>query len=200
MAPRAVSGREASVTALAIRCALVVSHGPTHPCQGRVGEFGLSLKVFDAWAWRSAGKHALAPGVVGRVEVAQRLLQDAVRIDVDAEYLAADAAVEAFDHAVGLGRMGAGVPVGHAQLGAGFGKGRREAVAVVGQHMGELEGERGGSLTQDGDGAALGFVVLDGEVDGARATVDGDEQVALAPLAVARLQVGQVLDVDVDEA
>jgi len=66
--------------------------------------------------------------------------------------------------------------------------------------MGELEGKGGGGLAQEGDGALLGFVVLDGEVDCARATIDGDEQVSFAPVAVARLQLGQVLDVDVDEA
>ena len=37
-------------------------------------------------------------------------------------------------------------------------------------------------------------------VDGSRAAVDGDEQVAFAPVTVAGLQLGQVLDVDMDEA
>ncbi len=66
--------------------------------------------------------------------------------------------------------------------------------------MGELERERGGCLAQESDGAFLGFVVLDCEVDGARAAIDGDEQVAFAPVTVAGLQLGQVLDVDMDKA
>ena len=40
------------------------------------------------------------------VEAAQRLFHDAMEVDVDAEYLAAAAAFETFDHAVGLGRTG----------------------------------------------------------------------------------------------
>jgi hypothetical protein len=44
------------------------------------------------------------------------------------------------------------------------------------------------------------LVVLDGEVDGAGAPVDGDVEVALAPFAIGGLQLGQVLDVDMDEA
>src|SRR4051812_46323398 len=47
---------------------------------------------------------------------------------------------------------------------------------------------------------ALGFIVLDGEVNRARAAVDGDIEVALAPVAIGGLQLGQMLDVDMDEA
>jgi hypothetical protein len=53
---------------------------------------------------------------------------------------------------------------------------------------------------QEGDGAGLGLVALDRQVHGAGPAVDGDEEVALAPLAVAGLQLRQVLDVDMDEA
>ena len=66
--------------------------------------------------------------------------------------------------------------------------------------MGELEGRSCRGLAQEGDAALFGLVVLDGEVNRARAAVDDDEQVALASLAVAGLQLGQVLDVDVHEA
>jgi len=97
----------------------------------------------------------------------------------------------ALDHAVGLGRAGPDVAVLRAKAGAGFGERRAEAAAVVGQHVGQAEGERRAGLAQGGDGAVLGFVVLDGEMDGARAAVDGDEQAALAPLAVAGLQLGR---------
>ena len=52
---------------------------------------------------------------------------------------------------------------------------------------------------QEGDGTFLGLVVLDRSVDGARAAIDGDEQVAFAAVTIAGLQFWQVLDVDVDE-
>ena len=83
---------------------------------------------------------------------------------------------------------------------ADLGEGRVGAAAVVGQHMGEPEGEGGGGLLEEGNGAPLGLVVFDREVHRARAPVDGDVEVALAALAVGRLQLGQVLGVDVHEA
>jgi hypothetical protein len=55
-------------------------------------------------------------------------------------------------------------------------------------------------LTQEGNGAFLGFIVLDGEVDRARAAIDGHKQVAFASLSICGLQLWQMLDVDVDEA
>ena len=74
-----------------------------------------------------------------------------------------------WSHAVGLRCAGAGV----AMLGAEGGEGRGEAPAVIGQHGRETEaGSRG--LAREGDGALLGLVVLDREVDGARAPVEGD--------------------------
>src|SRR5215210_6022809 len=87
-----------------------------------------------------------------------------------------------------------------AEFGADPGEGGGEAAAVVGQHVGEAEGDGGGGLTEEGDGALLGLVVFDGEVDGAGAPVNGDVEVALPPFAVGGLQLGQVLDVDMDEA
>ncbi len=93
----------------------------------------------------------------------------------------------ALDHAVGLGRAGPDVAVLRTKAGADFGEHRAEAAAVVGQHVGQVEGEGRGGLAQGGDGAVLGFVILDGEMDGARAAVDGNEQAALALLAVAGL-------------
>lgn len=86
------------------------------------------------------------------------------------------------------------------ELGAGSGKGCGEATAVVGQHVSEAEGERGCSFAEKGNGAFLVFIVLDREVDGAGPAVDGHEQVPLAPLPIGLLQLGQLLDVDVDEA
>ena len=87
-----------------------------------------------------------------------------------------------------------------AEFGADLGEGGSEAAAVVGQHVGEAEGKGGGRLAQEGYGAPLGFVVFDGEMDGAGAPVDGDVEVALASFAIGGLQLGQVLDVDMDEA
>ena len=65
---------------------------------------------------------------------------------------------------------------GGAVLGTESGTGRckagREATTVVGQHMGEAKGS--GCFSEESQGAALGPVVLDGQVDGARAPIDGD--------------------------
>lgn len=66
--------------------------------------------------------------------------------------------------------------------------------------MNEAEREGACRLAKESDGAGFGLVVLDRKVDGARAAVDGDEQEALASLAVGGLQLGQVLHVNVDEA
>ena len=140
-----------------------------------------------------AVQHALAPGIVGGVEAAQKLFELAVRVDGSAEHFRADAAVEALDQTVGLRPLGASVTILCAETLAGLGEGRGGAAAIVGQHMGEPEGKGGCGLAQEGDGALFGFVVLDGEVDGARVAVDGHEQVSLAPFAVAGLQLGQVL-------
>jgi hypothetical protein len=43
-------------------------------------------------------------------------------------------------------------------------------------------------------------IVLDDEMDRARAAVDGDVEIAFAPVAIGGLQLGQVLDVDGHEA
>jgi hypothetical protein len=57
------------------------------------------------------------------------------------------------------------VAVLRSQIGTGFGKGWRDATAVVGQHVGETEGKGRSGFTQKSDGAAFGLVVLDGQVD-----------------------------------
>ena len=61
-------------------------------------------------------------------------------IDVDAENFTGDAAIEALDHAVGLGRPRLRMAILRAECRADFGEGWGEAAAVVAQHMGELEG------------------------------------------------------------
>ena len=123
-----------------------------------------------------------------------------MRVEGDLQHLGADPAVEALHHAVRLRRARLGVAALGAELGASSGESRREAAAVVGQHVGELERERRRGFSEKGDGAPFRLVVLDGQVDGAGPAVDGDEQIALAPLAIGRLQLRQVLDVDVHEA
>ena len=176
----------------------------------RIGELGVGLEVpGDDLVGCFAAQHALAPGVVGLVEAAQQLFQGTVRVDVDAQHFGANPGIEALHHAAaangsavsaGLRRAWLYMAILDAKALAGLGEGRGEAAAVVGQHMGEPKRKGSCGLAQEGDGAPLGFVVLDGEVDGTRATVDGDEQVSLAAFAVAGLQLGQVLDVDMDEA
>src|SRR3712207_5440121 len=53
----------------------------------------------------------------------------------------------------------------------------REARAAVGQHVRDLEGKGSDRLLQEGHCAALRLVILDGELDEARAMVDGDIEV-----------------------
>ena len=101
-----------------------------------------------------------------------------------------DAAVEALHPAVGLRRVGSGVPIRRTEFSTDFGEGRGEATAVISQHVGQAEREGGGCLAQEGNGALLGLVVLDG-VDRARAAVDGDVEIALAPFAIGGLQLGR---------
>ena len=102
--------------------------------------------------------------------------------------------------AVGLGRPGFGMPILCPKVGAGFGEGCCEAAAVVGRQMSEAERKCARGFAPERDGAAPGLVVLDREVDRARAAVDGHEQEALAPLAVAGLPLWRMLDVNVHEA
>lgn len=73
---------------------------PDHAAQG--GEVWLGFEMFGAdLVWCLGLQHALAPSVVGSVEVAQQLFQGTMRGDVDVEHFAGDTAVEALDHAVG---------------------------------------------------------------------------------------------------
>src|SRR5947209_3461644 len=60
------------------------------------------------------------------------------------------------------------------------------------------KGRRG--FPQEGDRTLLGLVVFDCQMHGARAPVDGDIEITLAPFAVAGLQLGQVLDINVNKA
>jgi hypothetical protein len=86
------------------------------------------------------------------------------------------------------------------QRSTGFGEGWGKAAAIVSQHMSETEGKGRCRLTQEGNGAWLGLVILDREMNGAGAAIDRDVKEALAPLPISGLELGQVLDVDVHEA
>ncbi len=156
-----------------------------------VGQLATGFETFaDHLIGCLAVEHALAAGVVGGIEAAQQLVKILVRIEGNAQHLAADTAIEALHHAIGLWRVGLGVAVLRPEFGTDFGKGWGEATAVVGQHMGQMEWEGGGCLAQEGNGALLSFIVLDGQVDGARAAVDGDVERALAAFAIGGLQLG----------
>ena len=104
----------------------------------------------------------LAAGIVGGVEVTQLLFEFLMGVDGDAQHLAADPAIKTLDHAVRLRAAGLGGSVLSAE---GRCKAGHEVTAVVGQHMVEAEGKGGGRFSEEGKGAALGLIVLDGQVD-----------------------------------
>src|SRR3954454_14479273 len=150
---------------------------------------------------RAPVQDALPAGVVGRVEAREQSLQVAVAGDGDAEHLPLHATIEALDHAVRARRVGLGLAVLDAEVAAALLEALgREAAAAIGQEAGDAEGKGRERLLQEGLGAGLGLLVLDRQVDPAGAPVDGDEQEALAALAVGGPQLGQVLHVHVDEA
>src|SRR3954452_14040311 len=120
-------------------------------------------------------------------------------MDGDGEHFGDDAAIEALDPAIGLWRTRLDWAIRWPELGTELGKGLGEAAAVVSQYMCYAEGQGSGRFAQEGDGAGVGVVVLDGKMDRARAAVDGDVERALAPLPIGGLQLGQGLDVDVHE-
>ena len=76
----------------------------------------------------------------------------------------------------------------------------REAGAAVSEHVRDLERKSPKGVCQEGHRRGGGLVVLDGEMHVVGGPVDGDVQVAFARDAVAVLQLGQVLHVDLDEA
>src|SRR4051812_1370480 len=154
----------------------------------------VSLALADHLLGRAAAQDALAAGVVGGVEVLEQPLEIAMAGHGEPEHLALDAAVETLDHPVRARRVGPGLAVLDAARAAELLKALGgEAAAAVGQHVGDLEGKGGERRLQESPGAGLGLVVLDRQVDEARAAVDGHEQVALAQLAIGSTQLGQVL-------
>ena len=143
----------------------------------------------------------MAAGVVGLGEALQQGFQIAMAGNRDAQPLALDPSVEALHHAICAGRVGPCLAMGHPKLPAGRLEAvSREAGAAVGQPMGDLEGKGLDGLLQEGDRAALGFIIPDGQVDEAGGAVDGHIEGPLAALAVLGAQLGPVLHVPVHEA
>jgi transposase InsO family protein len=66
--------------------------------------------------------------------------------------------------------------------------------------MRDLEGESRDRLFQEGDRAVRRLVVLDRQMHGARAAVDGHREEALAGFPVSRPELREMLDVEVHEA
>ncbi|NHH97571.1 hypothetical protein DYY66_1223 [Candidatus Nitrosotalea sp. FS] len=125
----------------------------------------------------------------------------------------AEAAVEAFDHAVGLRPEGSGQAVSDMAAAtdeievmaaggfvfgfAGFvdGEAVGELGAVIGQDGVDWQGKGGKKAFEEGGGGLAAAIGQDFEVDKAGGAVDGD--IGVASLAAERRQ---VFDVDVDEA
>src|SRR5689334_11067581 len=126
-------------------------------------------------------------GVVGGIEAAQKLCKLIVRRDGDGEHFRDDAAIEALDHAIGLWRARLDMAILGPELGTDLGKGLGEAATVVCQYMCHPEGKRRGGFAQESNGTGFGFIVLDSEMDRARVAVDGDIEIALAPLTIGGL-------------
>ena len=155
--------------------------------QGRLGGEPLSNDLIGCLAFQ----YTLPTGVVGGVEAAQELFELIVRIDGDGEHFGDDAAIEPLDHAIGLWCARLDMAIRCPELGTDLGKSLGEAAAIVCQYMCHAEGKRSGRFAQKRDGTGFGFVVLDGEVDRARAAVDGDVEIALVPLTIGSLQLGR---------
>jgi hypothetical protein len=68
-----------------------------------------------------------------------------------------------------------------------WGKGGSKATALIGEHRREAKRKGGSCLAQEGDGTLFGLILFHGSRHRARASVDGDIKVALAPFARAGL-------------
>lgn len=120
--------------------------------------------------------------------------------NIDAEYFAGDAAIEALDHAVGLGRIRPGCAMADLDFRAGaFKIIGGEAGATIRQHMGDAEGKGLPGGLEEGDRIDGVLGVVDVEVDKPRAAIDRDIEEALTDLAIGGTQLGQMFNVDVDK-
>jgi hypothetical protein len=157
--------------------------------------------LLDLVGWRISKEDALSSAVVGLVEVGEQNFEIGVSSDVDAKDFADDTTIEALDHAVGLRPIRLYLAARDCEIGTGpFEIVGGKARGTVGQHMGDLEGQRLACLGQETNGVGGVLGVVHRQMDEARAAIDGDIQVTLAHLSVGGAQRGQVFDADVDEA
>jgi len=155
----------------------------------------------DLLAGRTALEETLSSFIVGTIKAGQQDFEIGVASNIDAEHLAGDPAIEAFDHAIGLGRIRPGRAMADLDFRAGpFKIIGGEAGAAIRQHTGDAEGEDLSGGLEEGNriGGVLG--VVDVEVDKSRAATDCDIEEALSDLAVRGTQLGQMFNVDVDKA
>jgi hypothetical protein len=75
-----------------------------------------------------------------------------------------------------------------------------KARTPVGEPVRDLERESRDRLFEEGGRAVRRLVVLDGQMHGARAAVDGDLEEALAAFAISRSELREMLDAEVHEA
>lgn len=113
---------------------------------------------FHLLARRSALEYALPSSIAGAAKAGQQDFEISMASDIDAQHLAGDTAIEAFDHAVGLWRLGPRCAVNDLDPRAG-------AFEIVGGKAGspEREGLSGSLKEGDSVGGILG--VVDGEMD-----------------------------------
>lgn len=139
--------------------------------------------------------------VVGVIETGQENFQIVMAGDIDAENFARDTAVEAFNHAVGLGGIGSGGAAGDFEASAGaFEIIGGKAGSAIRQHMSDPEREGFLCLSEKGDRIGGGLSIVNGEMHEAGAAINGNVEVALAHVPVCSPQLRQVFDVDVDVA
>ena len=142
--------------------------------------------------------------------VVQRLLQVSLAVETGLLKELADTAIEALDHAIGLGMTWRCQAVFDAHAGADFVEHMsaagllifvretvRELRAIVGQDLADFDGRSLFETAQEIDAAGVTHVMVNMQEDPARGAVDGHEQIAAGSL-VGHLR--QVLDVDVNKA
>lgn len=120
----------------------------------------------DLLARRGALEDTLSSSIVGTVKAVQQDFEIDVASNINAEHLAGDAAIEALDHAVGLGRIWPCRAMADLDFRAGaFKIIGGEAGATIGQHMGDAEGEGLPGGLEEGNRISCVLGVVDLEVD-----------------------------------
>ena len=131
-----------------------------------------------------AVEHTLPTGIISGVEPAQELLPVPVRVDRNAQPLAAHPAVETLHHTIRLWGVRFRRAVLRPEFGTSLDESGSKATAIISEHRGETKGKGCGRLVQEGKGTLLGFIVFDCSMHRARAPVDGYLEVALASFAI----------------